>query len=123
MADELKQGIDDALNRIVNTTDQSGNMRKDLKKIIFETVSTLRTLCYKLKETLDDQTKYNKHLEDEASKKNKELDSYRNMTTNRHIETPSIRQQEPPRPGSRQELPPHGNSRKLCKRGGGHCRH
>jgi len=50
MADELKQGIDDALNKIVNTTDQSGNMRKDLKKIIYETVSTLRTLVYKLKE-------------------------------------------------------------------------
>ena len=90
MADELKQGIDDALNKIVNTTDQSGNMCKDLKKIIYETVSTLRTLVYKLKETLDDQTKYNKHLEDEASKKNKELDSYRNTATKRHIETSSV---------------------------------
>ena len=49
MADELKQGIDDALNKIVNTTDQSGNMRKDLKKITYETVSTLRTLVYILK--------------------------------------------------------------------------
>jgi len=88
-------------------------MREDLKKIIYETVSTLRTLVYKLKETLVDQTKYNKHLEDEASKKNKELDSYRNMTTKRHIETPSVRQQDPRRPGSRQVLPPHGNNRKL----------
>ena len=31
----------------------------------------------------------------------------------RLIETPSVRQQEPPRPGSRQVLPPHGNNRKL----------
>ena len=113
MADELKQGIDDALDKIVNTTDQSGNMRKDLKKIIYETVSTLRTLCYKLKDTLDDQTKYNKHLEDEASKKNKELDSYKNTTTKRHIETSYARRQEPPRLGSRQVLPPHDNNRKL----------
>ena len=113
MAHELKQGIDDTMNKIVNATDQSGNMRKDLKKIIYETVSTLRTLVHKLKETLDDQTKYNKHLEDEASKKNKELDSYRNTTTTRLIETPSVRQQEPPRPGSRQVLPPHSNNRKL----------
>lgn len=52
-------------------------------------------------------------MEDEASKKNKELDSYRNTTTTRLIETPSVRQQEPPRPGSRQVLPPHGNNRKL----------
>ena len=39
--------------------------------------------------------------------------TYRNTTTKRHIETPSVRQQEPPRPGSRQVLPPHGNNRKL----------
>jgi hypothetical protein len=68
MTDDLKQGINDALNKIVNTTDQRGNMRKDLKKIIFETVSTLRILCYKPKEKLDDHTKYNKQLEDEVSK-------------------------------------------------------
>ena len=61
---------------------------------------------------MNTETKYNKHLEDEASKKNKELDSYRNTTTKRHIETPSVRQQEPPRLGSRQVLPPHGNNRK-----------
>ena len=71
MADEFKQDIDDALNKIVNTTDQSGNMRKDLKKIIYETVSTLRSLFHKLKESLDDQIKYNTYLEDEASKRTK----------------------------------------------------
>jgi len=42
MADEVTQSIEEALNKIVNTTDQSGNMRKELKKTIFETVSTLR---------------------------------------------------------------------------------
>jgi hypothetical protein len=77
MADELKQGIDNALNKIVNTTDQSGNMRKDLKKMIYETV----TLFYKLKETLDDQTKNNNHLEDGATKKNIELDPYHRSYT------------------------------------------
>jgi hypothetical protein len=46
MADEMKQSKDDALDKFVNTTDQSGNMRKDLKKIIYGTVSTLRKLIY-----------------------------------------------------------------------------
>jgi len=44
MADEVTRSIEDALNKIVNTTDQSGNMRKKLKKNIYETVSTLRNL-------------------------------------------------------------------------------
>jgi hypothetical protein len=35
MADEASQNIEDALNKIVNTTDQSRNMRKDLKETIF----------------------------------------------------------------------------------------
>ena len=49
MADVMNQDIEDALNKIVNTTDQSGNTRKDLKNTIFEIISTLRNLFYKLK--------------------------------------------------------------------------
>jgi hypothetical protein len=30
MVDEVSQNIENALNEIVNTTDQSGNMRKEL---------------------------------------------------------------------------------------------
>jgi 3-methyladenine DNA glycosylase Tag len=44
MADEVSQNIENALNKIVNTTDQSGNMRKELKKTIFETVSTHKSI-------------------------------------------------------------------------------
>jgi len=38
-----------ALNKIVNTTEQSGNMRKGLKKTIYETVSTPTNLFVTLK--------------------------------------------------------------------------
>jgi len=42
MADEeVARSIEEALNKILNTTDQSGNIRKDLKKNIYENVSTL----------------------------------------------------------------------------------
>jgi Lon protease-like protein len=53
MADEVSQNIEDALNTIVNSTDQNGNLRKDLKKTIVESVSTLRNLFHKMKEILN----------------------------------------------------------------------
>jgi hypothetical protein len=46
---EVARDIEAALNKIVNTTDQSGNMSKQLKKMIHETVSTLRNLFMELK--------------------------------------------------------------------------
>jgi len=44
----------EALNKIVNTMEQSGNMRKELKKTIYETVSTLRNLLVTLKVQLEE---------------------------------------------------------------------
>ena len=52
-------------------------MRKDLKKTIFETVSNLRNLFHKMKEMLGEKTRQNKHLENDVTKMNKELDSCR----------------------------------------------
>ena len=48
MADDVKEGVENALNVIVSTTGSSGNMKKELKTIIFDTVSTLRKLFVKL---------------------------------------------------------------------------
>jgi predicted nuclease with TOPRIM domain len=112
MADEASRNID-ALNKIVNATDQSGNMRKDLKKTTFETVSTLRNLFHKMKEMLDEKSRQNKHLENEATKMNKELDNCRNTTPKGQAETPNVRMQELPRTDSRQVLPPNESNRKL----------
>jgi hypothetical protein len=53
MADDVNQQIEDALNAIVKTTDQSGNM-KELKKSIHETVSNLRNLIIVLKNKLSE---------------------------------------------------------------------
>jgi hypothetical protein len=41
--DGVTRDIEVALNKFVNTTEQSGNMQKELKTI-YETVSTLRNL-------------------------------------------------------------------------------
>ena len=55
MAEErVTQDIEAALNRIVNTTEQSRNMRKELEKTIYEMVSTLRNLFMTLKVQLEE---------------------------------------------------------------------
>jgi len=48
MADDVNEGIENALNVIVSTTGSSGNMKKKLKTTIFDTVSILRKLFVKL---------------------------------------------------------------------------
>jgi len=55
-AAEVSVEIDDALNLIENTTDQSGYMKKKLKQAIYETISALRNLFVKLKVSLNSKT-------------------------------------------------------------------
>ena len=50
MAAEEKQRVNDALEKLISITGKSGNPRKDLKRDIHESVSTLRnafSLIYK----------------------------------------------------------------------------
>ena len=51
MAEEAEDQVENALNLVVCTVEQSSNMRKTLKQKTFETVSTLRTLFAKLKDS------------------------------------------------------------------------
>ena len=113
MADEASQNIENELNKLVNTIDQSGNMRKDLKKTFYETVSTLRSLFQSMKETLDEKTTQIKHMENEVTKVNKELENCRVMTQKGQAEKPRDRKQETPRIDSRQLPPSQGSNRKL----------
>jgi hypothetical protein len=49
MAEEAEDQVENALNMVVCTVEESSNMRKTLKQKIFETVSTKRTLFANLK--------------------------------------------------------------------------
>jgi len=61
MADDVSQQIENALNMIVNFTDKSGNLKKELKNSIHEAVSNLRNLIFVLKSNLLEKTEeYNK---------------------------------------------------------------
>jgi len=63
MADEVWEDIACALSTIVNTADKSGNLKKELKITIAETVSTLRNLVAKLKSMSESKTKTITELE------------------------------------------------------------
>jgi SMC interacting uncharacterized protein involved in chromosome segregation len=77
MADEVCEGIENALNIIVNTTERSGNMKKELKQNIFETVSTLRNLFVKLKGNIDSKSNAISELEVRMTKMKAELEEGR----------------------------------------------
>ena len=49
----VEEEIENALNLVVSTVEQSGNMRKALKEKIFETLSALRKLFVKIKISSD----------------------------------------------------------------------
>jgi hypothetical protein len=68
MADEVWEQIASALSTIVTTTDKSGNLKKELKIAIAETVSTLRSLLAKLKSMSESKTKTISELETVVNK-------------------------------------------------------
>jgi hypothetical protein len=49
MADEATLQLESALNTLLSITEKSGNLRKDLKRGIVDSVSTLRNIFVKLK--------------------------------------------------------------------------
>jgi hypothetical protein len=65
MAEEEKQRVNDALETRISITEKSGNLKKDLKKDIHESVSTLRnafSLIYKQLENIKEYNSYRKEV-------------------------------------------------------------
>jgi len=95
MADDMNEGIENALNKIVCTTEQSGNTKKDLKQTIYETVSTLRKLFIKLKDSYDSKTRAISEFETLVAKKNTQLEEVRSRPGKGHGAPSLIPRQEP----------------------------
>ena len=76
MADEVGNQIENALNLLLNTTEQSGNMKKGQKQTIFETVSILRELFVKLRASGDSKTNEISKLTEQITKMKAELQQY-----------------------------------------------
>ena len=61
MAAEVSCCIEEALAKFVSFTDESGNLRKDLKTVILEVVSNLRKSFKEVKTKLEVKDRENKH--------------------------------------------------------------
>ena len=77
----MNKQIDNALNKIVKLTDQSGNLKKELKREIHETGSSLRNLTFTLKENLKERTSENSQLQNEVNELKKDLEAYKQTHT------------------------------------------
>jgi len=81
MVDDVNQQIDDALNKTVKLIDQSGNLKKELKREIHETVSSLRNLIFTLRENLNERTSENSQLQNEVNELKKDLEAHKQTHT------------------------------------------
>jgi chromosome segregation ATPase len=84
MAEEAEEQAENALNIIVNTVEQSSNMRKTLKQRIFETVSTLRTIIAKLKDSGNRKIREIQKLTKQVEEMGTELKQCRDKLDNVH---------------------------------------
>jgi len=95
MADEVWEDIATALSTIVTTTDKSGNMKKELKNTISETVSMLRKLLVKLKDISESKTKAISDLEKAVTKMRAQYEDGREMSNKGYAAPSVIPSQEP----------------------------
>ena len=109
--DAVSEDIQAVLYKIVTTADQSANMRKDLKKTFFQTVSNLRNLFTGLMGIIDEKTGL-VIRNDTENKVKAEIAACRREVAKAHTETSNVRE-EPPGHGSRQVLPSHDCAPKL----------
>jgi hypothetical protein len=108
MAAEVSDEIKDALNLIVNTTEKSGNRKKGLKQTIYETVSTLRNLFVKLKDSRDSKAAEITKLEKQVNTMKTQLEECCGSKA-KYSGTPSvIRNNEPAGNTARRVAPPGG---------------
>jgi hypothetical protein len=119
MADEVSDGIEDALNLIVNTTEQSGNMKKGLKEIIFQTVSTLRKLFVKLKDNRDSKSAEISKLEKQVNTMKAQLEERCGRNAMDHGMPSVIHNYEPDGTAAGRVAPPGGGEGNLISESAG----
>jgi len=113
MADDVQQGIENALNKIVHTPDQSGNMKKELNKNIYETVSTLRNLVNRMKVMLEEEVRQKTQTEKENCALKTKLEASSRDSTKIKLDTSTERERELPKTVSKQVLPTRNHPQKL----------
>src|SRR5215510_984552 len=112
MAEDVAQEVEDALNSIVKLTNDSGNLKKELRKAIHENVSNLRNLMYKLKNNLNEKTSENFKLQNEVKEAKKPLEAGRHTSGEGQLATSMSTSPERDRIGIMNVTPPSGTRRK-----------
>jgi myo-inositol-1-phosphate synthase len=87
MAEVREDEIENALNLVVSTAEQNGNMGKPLKEKIFEKVSTLRQLFVKLKISGDQKLSEINNLTEKVRRLETELQSCKETRVEAHQTT------------------------------------
>jgi hypothetical protein len=123
MADDVSQQIENALNTIVSLTDQSGNLKKELKKVIHETVSNLRNQIFILKSNLLEKTEENNRTLNEVKQLKDTLERWKS-TPSARLAAPSVTSNTGlTSRGTAVSAPPSGGKKKLfsealCRKNG-----
>jgi Lhr-like helicase len=73
MADNVKPWLESALSKLLNITERSGNLRKDLKQDIADSVSILRCIFVNLRNSAEEQTTKLNQMVGELNKAKAEL--------------------------------------------------
>jgi len=74
MADEEDQQVENAFDILVSITEKSGNLRKDLKQYILQSVGTLRKVFAKMKTQLQNKSTENNKLSEGVMKVTEEME-------------------------------------------------
>jgi hypothetical protein len=114
MADYVNSQLESALETLLNITEKSGNLRKDLKQDIVDSVSILRNIFVNLKNSEEEQNIKTNQLEDELNKARVKLRNSRvaNIPGCALPSRGGIGQ--PPTPSMQNQLPSIGGAKKLC---------
>ena len=113
MADDVNEGIENALHTIVTTTESSGNMRKELKHATFRTVSTLRQLFVKLIDTYIKNSKVISDLEKLVANTKTELEEVKGRAAKDIVATSRIPTHKAARPIAKGVATSDGGNAKL----------
>jgi hypothetical protein len=77
MADTVKPRVESALNKLLDIMEKSGNLRKDLRQDIIDSVSTLRSIFVNLRNSGEEKTTKINQMIGELNKAKAELKEIR----------------------------------------------
>ena len=113
MADEVDLQFESALNSLLNITEKSGNLRKDLKQDIVDSVSILRCIFTNLKNSADEHIVQITQLEGEVNRMKAKLKESRVANLPERAQPSSGGTGQAPVTGVNHQLPSIGGGKKL----------